>query len=92
MPLAIDQCDIRVSVEAEDCVSVESMEKSRQRKTRARVARRAYNHAYTAATCGRFEKATFRPGDSLFAVALICGLGLMAWVATVLYGFLTKFL
>jgi hypothetical protein len=92
MPLAIDQCDIRVSVEAEDCVSVESMEKSRQQKTRARVAHRAYNHAYTAATCGRFEKATVRPGDSLFAVALICGLGLMAWVATVLYGFLTKFL
>jgi hypothetical protein len=68
------------------------MPKRRQREARARVARHAFNHAYSAATYGRFEKATFRPEDSLFATALICGLGLMAWVTTVLYGFLTTFL
>ncbi len=66
------------------------MPKRRQRK--ARVAHHAFNHAYSAAAYGRFEKATFRPEDSLFAMALICGLGLLAWVTTVLYGFLTKFL
>jgi len=66
------------------------MPKRRQRK--ARVAHHAFNHAYSAAAYGRFEKATFRPEDSLFAVALICGLGLMAWVATVLYDLLTTYL
>jgi hypothetical protein len=68
------------------------MLKRRRRKTRARVAHHAFNHAYSAATYGRFEKATFRPDDTLFAIALICGLGLMAWVTTVLYAFLTTFL
>jgi hypothetical protein len=65
------------------------MPKRRQRKARARVAQHGFNHAYSAAAYGRFQKATFRPEDSLFAIALICGLGLMAWLATVLYGFLT---
>ena len=68
------------------------MPKRRQRKAHAHVAHHAFNHAYSAAAYGRFEKAAFPPEDSLFAIALICGLGLMAWVTTVLYGFLTTFL
>jgi len=68
------------------------MPKHRQRKARAHAAHHAFNHAYSASCYGRFQKAAFRPEDSLFAVALICGLGLMAWVATVLYGFLTTYL
>jgi hypothetical protein len=64
----------------------------KRRKRNARVAHHAFNHAYSAAAYGRFQKATFRPEDSLFAIALICGLGLMAWAMTVLYGFLTTFL
>jgi len=65
------------------------MPRRRQRKASARAAHHAFNDAYCASCYGRFQKATFRPEDSLFAVALICGLGLMAWVATVLYGLLT---
>ena len=68
------------------------MPRRRQRKAHARAAQHAFNHAYSASCYGRFQKAAFRPEDSLFAVALICGLGLMAWVATVLYGFLTTYL
>jgi hypothetical protein len=68
------------------------MPRRKQRKARAHAAHHAFNHAYSAACYGRFQKAAFRPEDSLFAVALICGLGLMAWVATVLYGLLTTFL
>ena len=68
------------------------MPRHRQRKARARAAHHAFNHAYSAACYGRFQKAAFRPEDSLFAVALICGLGLIAWLTTVLYGFLTTFL
>ena len=68
------------------------MPKRRQRKTRAHVAHHAFNHAYSAATYGRFQKATFRPEDSLFDIALICGLGLTAWAMTVLYSFLTTLL
>jgi hypothetical protein len=67
------------------------MPKRRQRKARAHVAHHAFNHAYSAAAYGRFQKATFRPEDSLFDIALICGLGLTAWVTTVLYGFLATF-
>jgi len=64
------------------------MPKRRQKK--ARVAHHGFNHAYSAACYGRFEKATLRPEDSLFAIALICGVGLTAWLATVLYGFLIR--
>ena len=68
------------------------MPKRRQGKARAHLAHHAFNHAYSAAAYGRFQKATFRPEDSLFDIALICGLGLTAWVTTVLYSFLTTFL
>jgi len=68
------------------------MSRRTQRKAHARAGHHAFNHAYSASCYGRFQKAAFRPEDSLFAVALICGLGLMAWVATVLYGFLTTYL
>ena len=68
------------------------MPKRRQRKARAHAGHHAFNDAYSAACYGRFQKAAFRPEDSLFAVALICGLGLIAWLTTVLYGFLTTFL
>ena len=68
------------------------MPRRKQRKARAHAAHHAFNHAYSAACYGRFQKSAFRPEDSLFAVALICGLGLMAWVVTVLYGLLTTFL
>ena len=68
------------------------MPSRKQRKARAHAAHHAFNHAYSAACYGRFQKAAFRPEDSLFAVALIYGVGLIAWAATVLYGFLTTFL
>ena len=68
------------------------MPKRRRRKARPHVAHHAFNHAYSAATYGRFQKASFRPEDSLFDIVLICGLGLTAWAMTVLYSFLTTLL
>jgi len=55
------------------------MPKRRHRKARAHVAHHAFNHAYSR-LLRTLSEIHFSAEDSLVAIALICGVGLTAWV------------